>query len=110
VGVPTTPHCPPVGLFRGSNFWCIKATMDEPTLSSPQAAPAKRTPKSPSTPVLPPDPDKPVTVLVPESLLRRAKVLSAVTGESLSDLVVAGLRTRVRKDLRAALATLADQE
>jgi len=46
---------------------------------------------------------------VPEPLLKRVKVLSAITGESLSDMVTQALKSRVKRDLPQALETLKEE-
>jgi len=79
----------------------MDASANSPT---PAARSSKLSKPSKDTPT--PETDKPVTVLLPESLIKKAKVLGAVTGESISEMVAKALEHRVRKDLAAALTSL----
>ena len=53
--------------------------------------------------------EKPITVLVPEPLLKKVRVLAAITGESMSDMVTQGLKARVKRDLGQALEALREE-
>ncbi len=79
--------------------------MDTPTLQPAQTNKPSKTPKV-SKDQQTTEADKPVTVMLPEGLLRKVKVLGAISGESLSEMVAQALTARVRKDLAAALSSL----
>jgi len=79
--------------------------MDTPTLQPAQANKPAKTPKV-TKDQTPTEADKPVTVMLPETLLKKVKVLGAISGESLSEMVAQALTARVRKDLAAALSSL----
>ena len=52
------------------------------------------------------DPGKPLTVVLPEDLLKRLRVLAVVRDRSVSDIVTEHLEALVRRDLKKALAKL----
>ncbi len=50
--------------------------------------------------------ERAVSLSIPEDLLKRIRVLSAISGESISSMVVSALTSKVRKELRQAMADL----
>jgi len=53
---------------------------------------------------------KPITVMVPESLARKAKVMAELEGRSLSELVEENLEALVKRRLPKLLASITDPE
>ncbi len=85
--------------------------MMDPLSPEPQSPQARkpRIPRAPQPPQESQQADKPITVLVPENLLKKVKVLSALTGETVSEMVTQALRARVKKDLSQALENLREE-
>ncbi|MEI9942216.1 MAG: hypothetical protein WDO69_33790 [Pseudomonadota bacterium] len=52
------------------------------------------------------EPTKPLTVMLPEDLLRKLRVIAVVRGRSVSEIVVDHVEGLVRRDLKKALAKL----
>ncbi|GMV15483.1 MAG: hypothetical protein AMXMBFR56_37070 [Polyangiaceae bacterium] len=79
-----------------------KSNGTNPEETAEQSAAA---PSTTSTTTTAPD-KKPVTVMIPEALHRKVKVLAELSGTSLSDLVEAEMRALVKSKLPALLAGL----
>jgi hypothetical protein len=81
------------------------------TPSKPNGTSTTEHPEQPTahtTPVAtaPASDKKPVTVMIPEGLHRKVKVLAELSGTSLSDLVEGQLKTLVKERLPGLLASL----
>ena len=75
---------------------------DGPVAKTPKKGRPKKA-KAPTT-----DDERVVSLSLPADLLKRVKVLSALTGESISQMVAGALAAKVKRELRAAMADLAD--
>jgi hypothetical protein len=75
----------------------------------PESTAASATPAAPSATTAPAPDKKPITVMVTESLHRKAKITAELSGVSLSDLIEAQLRVVVKERLPGLLSQLGDE-